>query len=82
MGKGVCGTSASTRETLVVDDVSEFEGHISCDAESKSEIVIPIITRFGNLFAVLDVDSPIKGRFDKELKLALEAIVNLIVDIL
>jgi len=82
MGKGVCGTSAATQKTLVVDDVHEFDGHITCDTESKSEIVIPVVTRFGNLFGVLDIDSPTKARFDEELKMALETIVNLIVDIL
>jgi len=82
MGKGVCGTSAVEQKTLVVDDVHKFEGHISCDIESKSEIVIPVVTRFGNLFGVLDIDSTTKAKFDEELKIALETIVNLIVDIL
>ncbi|MCK4551516.1 MAG: GAF domain-containing protein [Tenericutes bacterium] len=82
MGKGVCGTSASTRKILVVDDVSKFDGHITCDSDSKSEIVIPIISKDGNLFGVLDIDSPIKNRFDNELKNALETITNLLVDLL
>ncbi len=82
MGRGVCGTSAAERKTLVVDDVHEFKGHITCDTASNSEIVIPVVTKFGNLFGVLDIDSPLFGRFDPELKDALETIVNLLVDIL
>ncbi|MBN2541021.1 MAG: GAF domain-containing protein [Bacilli bacterium] len=82
MGRGVCGTAATKLETIVVDDVHAFKDHITCDSESKSEIVIPIVTRFGNLFGVLDVDSPILNRFDNDLKVALEEIVNLMVDIL
>lgn len=81
-GKGVCGTSALKRETLVVDNVHEFDGHIACDSESESEIVVPIILKNGELFGVLDIDSPVLSRFDKNLKLALEEIVNLLVDIL
>ena len=53
---GVCGTSASTRETIIVDDVDSFPGHIACDSNSKSEIVIPIIVN-NNLWGVLDIDS-------------------------
>lgn len=82
MGRGVCGTSAANRVTLVVDNVHEFAGHITCDTESNSEIVIPVVTRNGSLFGVLDIDSPIYNRFDKVLKQALESIVNLLVDIL
>ena len=63
LGKGVCGTAAQTREIQVVKDVDLFPGHIACDAASKSEIVIPIIK--GNRFiGVLDIDSPVKARFD------------------
>ncbi len=82
MGRGVCGTSAANQKTLVVSDVHQFEGHIACDSESQSEIVIPIVTKFGNLFGVLDIDSPITNRFDENLKIALEEIVNLMIDIL
>lgn len=56
IGKGVCGTAAKERKTLVVPNVNEFPGHIFCDAESKSEIVVPIV-KDGALMAVLDVDS-------------------------
>jgi L-methionine (R)-S-oxide reductase len=63
MGKGVCGTAAERRQTVLVDNVHEFPGHIACDSASNSEIVLPVI-RDGRLLGVLDVDSPIFGRFD------------------
>ena len=63
MGKGVCGTAAERRQTMIVDNVHEFPGHIACDSASNSEIVLPVI-RDGRLLGVLDVDSPILGRFD------------------
>ena len=62
LGKGVCGTAASTMTTQVVADVSAFPGHIACDSASQSEIVIPICKN-GKTVAVLDVDSPILSRF-------------------
>lgn len=62
-GKGVCGTAAETRQIQVVKDVHEFPGHIACDAASQSEIVLPIIKN-DRLIGVLDIDSPIKYRFD------------------
>jgi GAF domain-containing protein len=65
MGKGVCGTAALRRETLVVADVHEFPGHIACDAASRSEIVVPLIHN-AHLFGVLDLDSPRPARFDAE----------------
>lgn len=61
-GKGVCGTSASERKLMRVEDVHEFPGHIACDAASRSEIVIPLI-KDDNLIGVLDIDSPSVGRF-------------------
>ncbi len=82
LGKGVCGTSALERKTLMVDDVHQFSGHITCDTVSKSEIVIPIIKNNGDLFGVLDIDSPMLSRFDEEIKIALEKVVNLLIDIL
>jgi len=82
MGKGVCGTSASKRESIIVKNVHEFTGHIACDSDSESEIVIPVITKSGQLFGVLDIDSPIQDRFDEEIKIALENIVSFLVDIL
>jgi L-methionine (R)-S-oxide reductase len=63
LGAGVCGTAALARTTLVVADVSQFAGHIACDAASRSEIVIPLI-RGTSLLGVLDVDSPEIARFD------------------
>ena len=62
LGKGVCGKAAVTREVQLIPDVHEFEGHIACDIESRSEIVIPLI-RNGELLGVLDLDSPLPGRF-------------------
>ncbi|MDQ0272119.1 GAF domain-containing protein [Cytobacillus purgationiresistens] len=64
LGKGVCGTSAANKETMRIDDVHQFPGHIACDAASQSEIVVPII-KDGALFGVLDIDSPEKERFDE-----------------
>ncbi|BBW95228.1 GAF domain-containing protein [Geobacillus sp. FSL W8-0032] len=62
-GKGVCGTAAAERRTVVVPDVHQFPGHIACDAASQSEIVVPLI-KDGRVIGVLDIDSPIKNRFD------------------
>jgi GAF domain-containing protein len=64
IGKGVCGTAAAQRRTIVVPDVNAFPGHIACDAASQSEIVIPLI-QDGDLLGVLDLDSPRIGRFDE-----------------
>lgn len=75
MGKGVCGTAAQSRKTLVVEDVHEFEGHIACDAASNSEIVVPIIVN-DMLVGVLDIDSPVTQRFDADDQRGVEAIVN------
>src|SRR5579871_1056632 len=63
LGKGVCGTAAVQRSTVVVDDVQAFPGHIACDAASRSEIVVPLL-RGAELLGVLDIDSPRTGRFD------------------
>lgn len=63
IGKGVCGTAAARRETQLVSDVKNFPGHIACDAASASELVVPILSQ-GVLLGVLDLDSPIPGRFD------------------
>ncbi|MEM8683873.1 MAG: GAF domain-containing protein [Pseudomonadota bacterium] len=73
MGKGVCGTAAQTRETQRVADVHAFEGHIACDAASRSEIVIPLISG-GRLYGVLDLDSPIPDRFSEADQAGLEAL--------
>ena len=76
MGKGVCGTAAATRETQLVPDVHAFPGHIACDAASQSEIVVPLV-RDGRVIGVLDLDSPIKNRFDAEDQKGLEALAAL-----
>ena len=65
LGAGVCGTAAATRRTQVVADVHAFPGHIACDADSRSELVVPIVAG-DRLIGVLDLDSPIPGRFDDE----------------
>ena len=64
LGRGVCGTAAAERRTIVVRDVEEFPGHIACDAASRSEVVVPLITG-GRLVGVLDIDSPNLARFDE-----------------
>ena len=74
LGKGVCGTAAARRATLVVPDVNAFPGHIACDAASRSEIVVPIVAD-GRLVGVLDVDAPETNRFDDEDRAGLEAFV-------
>ena len=74
VGRGVCGTAVSKKETIVVEDVYAFPGHIACDAASNSEIVIPLIKN-GEVIGVLDIDSPIKNRFSKEDKSGLEQFV-------
>ena len=75
LGKGVCGTAAARRETLVVPDVNAFSDHIACDAASRSEIVVPILDG-GVLRGVLDVDSPEKGRFGEPDRAVLESCVR------
>lgn len=65
VGRGVCGTAAEQRTTLVVPDVHAFPGHIACDADSRSELVVPLIAD-GRLLGVLDIDSPQPGRFDEQ----------------
>ena len=74
-GRGVCGTAAVRRETVIVPDVHEFPGHIACDSRSESEIVVPVFDRNGKLIAVFDVDSDSRAMFDEQDKLALERIL-------
>ena len=62
-GQGVCGTAAATAETQLVGDVHAFPGHIACDADSRSELVVPVL-RDGRVIAVIDLDSPSPNRFD------------------
>ncbi len=73
-GKGVCGTAASERRSIVVKDVEQFPGHIACDSASRSEVVIPMISS-GRMLGVLDIDSPSLDRFDDEDRVGLELIV-------
>ena len=75
-GRGVCGKSAATEETVIVDDVLAFEGHITCDARARSEIVVPVFDRKHRLLGVLDVDSEHVGNFGTEDKKGLEEIVS------
>jgi L-methionine (R)-S-oxide reductase len=77
IGKGVCGTAASRRETVLVPDVTHFPGHIACDANSKSEIVVPVFGREHELIAVLDVDSDQLDAFDEEDRTGLEKLAAL-----
>ena len=77
MGRGVCGTSAQQKQTLVVPNVHQFPGHIACDAASASEIVVPMIVA-DRLIGVLDIDSPVAGRFSDVDRLHLESIVELL----
>lgn len=77
-GKGVCGTAAARRETVVVPDVHAFPGHITCDPASNSEIVVPIVDG-KHLLGVLDLDSPVTGRFDEVDARGLEALVHVFV---
>lgn len=77
IGKGVCGTAAKTREIQIVKDVHQFPGHIACDAASQSEIVLPII-KDDRLIGVLDIDSPIKARFDEEDAKGLKSFVDIL----
>lgn len=77
MGRGVCGTAAKLGEAQLVEDVHQFEGHIACDSASNSEVVIPFY-REGELSGVLDVDSPVTGRFDQEDLQGLQQLVDVL----
>jgi GAF domain-containing protein len=78
-GRGVCGTTAVERRTVVVPDVHAFPGHIACDSASNSEIVIPLVKN-GVLMGVFDIDSPLLDRFSDEDRAGLEAMVNAFLD--
>lgn len=81
MGKGVCGTAAATDSTQLVPDVHKFHGHIACDSASNSEIVIPM-HRNGEIFGVLDIDSPVFDRFTEEDKKGLESFVKILEEVI
>lgn len=76
-GRGVCGTAAEKRQTLIVPDVNKFPGHIACDPNSKSEIVVPVFGPDSELIAVLDVDADVLDAFDEEDQRGLERIAAL-----
>ncbi|HTI80178.1 MAG TPA: GAF domain-containing protein [Acetobacteraceae bacterium] len=77
VGKGVCGTAAADRRTILVEDVEAFPGHIACDVASRSELVVPLFA--GDLLTgVLDLDSPLVGRFDMGDQVGCEALARLI----
>ncbi len=73
MGQGVCGTAAQSGETQLVPDVHAFPGHIACDADSRSELVVPVL-RGGTVIAVIDLDSPEPARFDADDAAGIEAL--------
>ena len=77
IGKGVCGTAVETNESQLVEDVNAFPGHIACDANSKSEVVVPI-HKDNQVIGVLDIDAPITNRFSNTDKIALEEIVKIL----
>lgn len=78
-GRGVCGTAAAERRTIVVADVHEFPGHIACDSASNSEIVIPLIKN-DKVIGVFDIDSPSLNRFSEEDRAGLEAMLKAFLD--
>ena len=77
VGKGVCGTAIAEDKTQLVKNVHEFPGHIACDSASNSEIVVPVHAG-GALYGVLDIDSPLFGRFSDEDKTGLESFVHIL----
>ncbi len=79
VGSGVCGASVHLKETIIVDDVDSFPGHIACDSNSKSEIVVPLIHN-GNIIGVLDVDSHKNASFNLHDKMYLEMICRIIAE--
>lgn len=78
-GRGVCGTAAQTGETQLVEDVHAFPGHIACDANSASELVVPV-KRDGKVIAVIDLDSPSLNRFDAEDAAGIETLAKILSD--
>ena len=77
VGRGVCGTAVSENKTMLIEDVHAFPGHIACDAASNAEIVIPL-RKNGEVVGVLDIDSPLKGRFSLEDQAGLEQFVEVL----
>jgi len=77
LGKGVCGTAAQQQKRILVPDVHVFPGHIACDSRSASELVVPLMIE-GRLVGILDLDSPLKSRFDEEDGAALENMARML----
>jgi L-methionine (R)-S-oxide reductase len=78
LGKGVCGTSAEQRKSLLVEDVDQFAGHIACDSRSRSELVCPIVVD-NRLVGVLDIDSPSLSRFTQDDLIGMEKLVKTLI---
>lgn len=78
VGRGVCGTAVERGASVLIEDVHAFPGHIACDADSRSELVVPL-TREGAVFGVLDLDSPLTGRFDADDRTGAEALAAIYV---
>jgi putative methionine-R-sulfoxide reductase with GAF domain len=79
-GRGVCGTAAQRAETVLLEDVEAFPGHIACDSESQSEVVVPIVLGDGRVMGVIDIDCARKGGFDQEDREGLESLARLLAD--
>ena len=79
LGRGVCGTAAKARQSVLVRDVREFPGHIACDADSRSELVVPLL-QGKRLIGVLDLDSPTAGRFDDDDRIGCEKLMDALLD--
>ena len=77
VGRGVCGTAVAERKTQLVEDVHQFPGHIACDCASNSEIVVPMYKN-GEIFGVLDIDSPYYARFTAEDQAGMEELVRVL----
>jgi L-methionine (R)-S-oxide reductase len=78
VGRGVCGTAVAERRSIIVPDVHAFPGHIACDSASRSELVVPLIQGEA-ITGVLDLDSPVPGRFDDEDRLGCETLAAILV---
>jgi len=77
VGRGVCGAAVARKQSVLVEDVHSFPGHIACDADSRSELVVPLI-REGKVLGVIDLDSPVPARFDAEDQAGIEAIAAIV----
>jgi GAF domain-containing protein len=78
VGRGVCGTAVARAESVLVEDVHAFPGHIACDSASRSELVVPLISE-GTVRGVLDLDSPLPARFDEDDRAGCEALADVFV---